>query len=116
MLQAFTTELSIAKDKAASDVEKELVEAYSSARAVYADSYQLWKDRLEFERLIGGQAPCGGKCEEQYITKYEITDLPLHQEGGAREAHFHSGDVVPKLWAVATSRLSHANKLYLGKQ
>src|SRR5262245_8619307 len=55
MLQAFTTEVSIARDKASSADEQALADAYSSALAVYADSYQLWKDRLDFERSLGGQ-------------------------------------------------------------
>lgn len=89
-LQAFATEVSIARDKAASAEERRMVGAYADALATLQDSLALW--RAQFDTKAKQTA-------EQVAARYS--------------RWFSEQELLQKVWSVALSQMEAANKMYL---
>lgn len=117
LLQAFATEISIAKDKASTPKEAELVGMYRDALVTLQDSSLLWKNKLSsasYDFIPAGRIFVEAELEP-LIVKYQI---PKRKE---RTSFSKGFDSIPEasiqlVWAKAGEQLDMANKLYYAEE
>jgi hypothetical protein len=130
LVQSFATEASIAKDKASTEEEKELVDLYASALKAYADSRTLWKNKVKYSDKLwkglivysGENRDRNGKVTNSMVNR-ELT--PIVQRYNLELADQYasitnlywksiSPSAIQKIWKEADLILQKANKLYSG--
>jgi hypothetical protein len=107
LIQQTATELSIAKDKAIDQKEKDLVALYENALAPYIDSLALWNAQLESKDTLSGGLICSSEVFG-IAEKYQLKCLV-----------WENVSVIPKqslqyLWAMGSEKIKLANSVYLG--
>lgn len=111
LVQAFATELSIAKDRASVAEERRLVDLYADALNVYRDSLALWDAQIDQHSKIAdfnAGLLCYGDVQE-IAARYGLPCVEYGPDGMK---------VVPNesqqyLWSVAGVKLRKANASYL---
>jgi hypothetical protein len=125
LIQSAATELSIAKDKAAADPEKQMIESFGNVLKTYSDSATIWKMKNDdtgdkpwhpgiIVGLIGSEGTAENIRNAALVTKY---NLPT-QEGrigtlGYRKIPDNSAQLI---WGVASSELATAVAKYMDMQ
>lgn len=112
LMQAFATEISIAKDKASSPKEERLISAYVDALLTLHDSGSLWKEQIDdarYEFIPAGrifvEAPI-----EPIVAKYSLPQKT--HKGYGKPWQSISSDSIQLLWSKASEQIDAANKLY----
>lgn len=130
LLEELSAEVSIGKDRAATDKERELVAAFGEAYDAYAANREIWKRKINMEGIFGDKLPCVGECENA-LKKYDLAKL-LEDHGPERDAelrakakgkpikeagpYYYASDVMLAMWKVADNRIVMASAMYMGKK
>lgn len=112
LMQAFATEISIAKDKASSPKEERLISAYAGALFTLHDSGALWKEQIDdarYEFIPAGrifvEAPI-----KPIVAKYSLPQKT--HKGYGKPWQSISSTSIQLLWSKASEQIDAANKLY----
>ena len=106
LLRGLATEISIAKDKATSSNEKELVGLYAEAFKTYQDSYTLWNRKKDHPDYYWNDGETNS-----LVKKYNI---PIKSRGFG--GVFLAPEALKIIWDVAGKQLDKANKLYYSQE
>jgi len=116
LLQSLSTEISIANDKAKSDLEKELLKGYVDVLMMYHESTIVWKHKIEGARYdwVPRRQICVEEELRPIISKYS---LPTEQHASKYGTPFDtiSEDSIQVIWGKANEHLEKTTKLYLGQ-
>jgi hypothetical protein len=117
LLQAFATEISIAKDKASTPKETELVGMYRNALLTLQDSGLLWKHKLAgagYDWIPDGRI----FVEAELLPVVEKYEIPTKHERTSFSKGFTSipEKSIQLVWAKAGEQLQTANKLYYAEE
>jgi hypothetical protein len=110
LVAVFSTEVSIAHDRAQSAKERELVQRYAEALVAFRDAESLWArtikaDPPEWLEIVGD------------AELKRITDAyPIAGEGSGDHFRFKTKDAVHAIWGTAQGKLSQAEQVYLGAE
>lgn len=116
-LLRFTTETSIAKDKARTDQERRFAELYGEAGGAYRDSLSLWTQKRGAKSVYEGKivyaidGKFAGESMEPLVTKYGLSVVPMP---GAKGFTLIAPEGIQKIWSHAQEKVREANRLYLG--
>lgn len=121
LLQKFSTEIAIAKDKQMNELDKKLVAVYDEGLAAYQFSNELWKVKLESdEETWKGEIPVSikGKTSpviDAGVKKYglKVTDRRLEYLGTRYQAV--AGTAIQEVWSKADEILNRATEMYYGR-
>lgn len=112
LMQAFATEISIAKDRASSQKEQQLVTSYAAALVTLHDSGVLRKEQIDDSRY--NFIPAGRIFVEQslapIVAKYSLAKKT--HKGYGRPWESISADSIQILWSKASEQIDAANKLF----
>lgn len=103
VVQAFTTELSIAKDKATSDKERELVSSYTKALDPYRDSLTVWAWKIEHGPVLTSY---NDVRLADFMRKYNVTPYAT--------GNWNADKAIQATFAEGAVRLKQANELLTG--
>jgi hypothetical protein len=109
LLQNFASEVSIARDKAQSTSEWELIRLYEDALKAYYDSRTIWQLKLNgTDRIVNSSVSEEVKrIEEQY---------PIRGQGSGSGFSFKVDDAIQTIWARASAKLQVAEDIYNAKK
>jgi len=113
LVQNLATEVSIAKDRASTPDESNLVSMYAGVLDSYKDSLAIWKAKIDLagkDFPFKGAIPCVGEIAT-IASKYELPPI----EWPAGGIPLIPDECLQYLWVSASDRLNAANSLYSGK-
>ncbi len=108
LVQSFSTEVSIANDRAGGSSERELVKTYNTALAAFKDAETLWGKKLNAQ---DGTLTCTD-AEVRRVAG----DYPISGTGSGSGFTFKIDDAVQTIWRQARGNLSQATTLYRGER
>ncbi len=121
LVQKMATEVAIARDRARTDSEKQLVTAYDEALSVYTDSLELWDviSSLKAQNDVGLPPGALNKAPQakRIIEKYGLR--PTHHGpieigvGKPLEWDAFDSQTVRTMWSFGEEKLTRANSLFL---
>jgi len=123
LLQNFSTEISIANDKATTVEETELLNIYLEVLGIYQDSHRLWNSKISLSCATFYPLPCPipigyihvGK-DDPILRKYDFSIFKTSDPGDYYfTCCYLPEDSIQIIWAKAHEKLEKANNLYLGK-
>lgn len=115
LLQAFSTEILVAKDKANSDLERELLQRYSEAFSIYSDSASLWKAFTNYSQQgCYSEHVAVNSMTEELVDKYRLITLTCEGDYGGLKRSI-SKDSFKYLWKRAEIPMQAAGRLYRGE-
>ncbi len=124
LLQNFSTEISIANDKATSVEETELLNIYLELLDMYQDSHRLWNSKISLSCASFYPAPCPLLRNHIHVVegdailyqkKYNLSAFENPNVTGPFNRYYIPEDSIQIIWAKAHEKLEKANNLYLGK-
>ena len=107
LMQAFATEVSIAKDKAQSTIEQELVSLYGEALIAYQDAQIVWRKKIGHDGNLGISESEMKRIVEAY---------PIQGAGSGSSFSFSPDQAIQTIWVRAGAKLRDANEKYTGKE
>jgi hypothetical protein len=116
LLQAFATEISIARDKASSAKEEGLISKYADALLTLHDSGALWKEQIDdarYDFIPAGRIFVEASIEP-IVAKYSLPRRT--HKGSGKPWQSISSDSIQLLWSKASEQIDTANKLYYGEE
>ena len=117
LLQNLSTEISIANDKAKSDIEKELLKGYVDVLMTYHESATVWKHKIEgarYDWIPSGQVYVERELQP-IVSKYSLpTEKHVIRITGHKFDTI-SEDSIQVIWGKANEHLEKTTKLYLGQ-
>ena len=117
LLQNFSTELSIANDKATSEEEKKLLEIYYDGLAMYKDSHSLWKVKIRASsNRVDGKIEVPSYLKpvtEKYNIPIEHKEIKLSFLNKTLSVDLLPADSIQRVWLKAGEQLEKANSLFL---
>jgi hypothetical protein len=118
LLQNLSTEISIANDKAKSDIEKELLKKYLEVLIAYQESAIVWKNNIECAQRGWPQGKIPLLSEiRPIVTKYSLpTETYVFKYLKEKsEVTSDSENAIRVIWGKAHEHLEKANKMYFGQ-
>ncbi len=116
LLQSLATELSIAKDKAKSDNEKELLKGFQEVLIAYQDSSTVWEGKIRsagYNWILSGQILVEPELDS-IVKKYSLPTKSHEFQGSGNKYETISEDAIPMIWTKAREQLEKATKTYYG--
>lgn len=120
LMQAFATEIAIAKDQQMNELDKQLIGLYDEAFGALQFSAVLWKAKNEaHQEWWNGEIPVGfgAKMSPEYapgIAKYELRPIDRKHASGVKYRAL-PGDSIQLMWAKAGETLAKATEVYYGR-
>ena len=118
LLQGLATEISVAKDIAKSDLEKELLKGYSDILVTYHESATVWNHKIKSLRY--NWIPSGQIFVEEelrpIIFKYTLRTEQHIMKYSKQKYDIISEDSIQVIWGKANDQIEKITKLYLGQE
>jgi len=109
LVQALATEVSIANDRAATTLEREMVGHYAAALKAYKDAGTVWEVKLQgADKVTISVNP-----ELKRIARDK--DYTISGTGTGDSFTFPLDDAVQSLWQTARRHLAEGHRLYTGE-
>jgi hypothetical protein len=121
LLQAFSTEISIAKDHDLNEQDKKLLAIYEEAFGHYQVSASLWRMKINAsDDLWKGEIPVffNDKPNETMVNALRAYDIPVEdREMSLTHARYRAapGDAPQRVWSRAAASVEQASALFYGK-
>jgi hypothetical protein len=118
LLQAFATEVSIAKDKASTAKESELVRLYREALLTLQDSNLLWKAKVAgagYDFIPDGRIIVAPELQPT-VEKYQIQTRKERMQYSKTTFDSIAEESIQLVWAKAGEQLDMASKAYYAEE